>query len=57
MKTKVFTVVLGVILMVTGIVLADVSLYMEYITMLGVMICSSIFMAKPKRKFHIVKGS
>ncbi|MGV0172061.1 hypothetical protein [Bacillus velezensis] len=56
MKTKVFAVVLGAVLMIAGLVLAEVSLYMEYITMAGAMIFSSIFMSEPKRKFRVIKG-
>ncbi|WP_186313220.1 hypothetical protein [Bacillus velezensis] len=56
MKTKVFAVVLGAVLIIAGLVLAEVSLYMEYITMLGAMIFSSIFMSEPKKKFRVIKG-
>lgn len=56
MKTKVFAVVLGAVLMIAGLVLAEVSLYMEYITMLGAMIFLLYLCQSRKENFASSKG-
>lgn len=56
MKTKVFAVVLGAVLMIAGLVLAEVSLYMEYITMVGAMIFLLYLCQSRKENFASLKG-